>query len=116
MVGGAIRAGKAFVELVLYDKQLKRGLAQVQVNMRRFGQQLSAIGRTAAAFSVPIVAGLATTVKAASDTEEYLNRFRVIFGDLTKEAEVFADALAGSIGRSSIEIKNSMRFYLMMGR
>lgn len=108
MPGGAIKAGEAFIKMVLYDDALKMGLAKTKLAMQRFGNSLQSIGRGAALFAAPIVAGLGSTVKAAADTEEWMNRFRVIFGDMSNDAEKFADTLASAIGRSAIEIKNQM--------
>lgn len=108
MLGSAIKAGEAFIKMTLYDGALRQGLTRVKLQLMRFGNSLAAVGRAAALFAVPIVAGFATTVKAAADTEEWLNRFKVIFGELGGEAEDFANRLARSIGRSTIEIKNQL--------
>lgn len=44
MLAGAIRAGKAFVELLADDSKLRRQLAKVQVRMQKWGRSLQQMG------------------------------------------------------------------------
>lgn len=103
-----IRAGRAFVELGVSDR-LSGALRRAQRRLRAFGAGVRQLGlrlvTTAGALFAPI--GIAA-VKAASDAEEALSRFRQVFGKEASAAAAFADELAKAVGRSSLAVKDSL--------
>ena len=55
---GAIRAGRAFVELFADDSKLVRGLNQAQLKLKRFGTDIARIGMQVAAAGAAVTGGL----------------------------------------------------------
>ncbi len=121
-----IKAGKAFVELEALDKTAAV-LRGVERNFQAFGKRLSSIGSDAlGAFGASLssigtkltglsvgmggalAAGLIPSIKAASDSQEALNKFNAVFKEQSDAAAKFADDLAKNVGRSSTEIKNQL--------
>ena len=47
-------------------------------------------------------------ITSASEAEEILNKFSVVFGSLSKNATDFADSLGESVGRSSVALSDMM--------
>jgi len=105
---GAIRAGQTYVEAFLEDTKLVRGLRGIQAKFNRFGASLRMTGGLLAGVGGAGVAALIPTVKAAADAAETVSKFGAVFGDLTPEADKFAQSLADGIGRSKTEIQGSM--------
>ena len=73
-----IKAGRAFVELYLKN-QLARGLRTASRQLKAFSDGADRIGRRLLAFGGAGVAGFGLTIKAASDLEETMNKFNVVF-------------------------------------
>ncbi len=101
---GAIRAGRAFVELFADDSKLVRGLRRAQKRLQGFGSFLGGIGArlvgTAATLATPFLGA----VKAASDLEETMNKFNVVFGDSAETMKAWSDTTADELGRSKRQI------------
>jgi hypothetical protein len=109
MAGGQdIRAGRAFMEIATRDK-LTAGLKRAQRQLAAFGAGARAIGLQAsvsiAAATVPLALGV---VKAASDAQESISRFRQVFGKEADAAAGFAEDLASRVGRSALDIKDAL--------
>jgi len=107
-IGNAIRAGRAYIELTLSDAKLQQGLRNLEKNLQQTGRQMRQFGTGALAFGGSVVAAFAGPIKAASDAQEAMSKFSVVFGDLEKDAKSFADGLASTIGRSKGEIAGQM--------
>lgn len=76
------------------------------------GKKLATTGRNLTLFlTTPILAAGGAMIKAASDAQETQNRFRQVFGEIAKDAEVFAKDLGDQVGRSTIEIQNGLTIY-----
>ncbi len=106
-----IRAGRAFVEIGGDSKSLERVLKRAQQRLATFGKgllRIGAIGTAAGAAFAPF--GIAV-VRAASDAEEALSRFRAVFKSETEAAAAFAEELANRIGRSSLQIKDALGIF-----
>ena len=106
--GGAIRAGRTFVEAFLDDKALNRGLKNLQGKFSRFGSATARVGGVIAGLGAAGVAAFVPAVKAAIDARETTNKFGAVFRELTPEADAFAARLSESIGRSKVDIQDSM--------
>lgn len=104
-----IRAGRAFVELFADDSRLVRGLRRAEKKLKAFGDSIRNFGLKIAGAVSAVTAPLAAlSIKAASDAQESLSRFEAVFKDQAKAAGQFADALAHSVGRSKIEIRDAL--------
>jgi hypothetical protein len=103
-----IKAGSAYVELLLADGKFARGLQMAQTRFRKFGKSLASIGGLFAGFGISAAAGLVPMIRAASDAEEGINKFNSVFGSQAKQAEAFAQEMAEKVGRSVIDIRDSM--------
>jgi hypothetical protein len=68
------------------------------------------------AITAPVVAFSKNAIKSASDAEETENRFRQVLGNLSGDAEVFAQKLGNAVGRSTIEIKDGIATFQQFGQ
>lgn len=63
MAASGIRAGKAYVELVMNDKDFQRGLSKAQARLNQFASSMASAAAPLAAFGASITAPLALAVK-----------------------------------------------------
>jgi hypothetical protein len=100
-------AGNAVIKLSLQDK-VSQGLSKVQARLDRFGDSLKSVGalglRASAAIGAPFVAA----IKFASDAQETLSKFSVVFGEQTKAMRAWGDELARQVGRSKFEVAGAL--------
>lgn len=79
----------------------QRAAERVGRDWKRTGDQLASVGRgMTMAFTLPIVAGAAAAVKAASDESESWNKVTVVFGDNAAAVQAWAATSATSMGIS----------------
>lgn len=103
-----IRAGAAYIELYLHDNRLQRGLSRASKRLQAFGASVQSMGMRVLALGGLVAGPLALTVKAASDMEETMNKFNVVFGDNAESVKSWGDLLASQIGRSREQIARFM--------
>jgi len=101
---GAVRAGKAFVELGLDKDPLVRGLKSAGADLKRFGASMTAVGKKFMALGGAILAPISFAVKKASDMQETMSKFETVFGNAAKGVKRWGDELAGQVGRSRQQI------------
>jgi len=94
----AIKAGSAFVEISARDQALRQSLEANKARIQSFVQNVSLAGAAA------VVAGAAIGIKAASDMEETLNKFNVVFGENQEAVKAWADTFAAEVGRSKRQV------------
>lgn len=99
-----IRAGRAFVDLFADDSKLVRGLRSAQRRLRAFGASVRAMGARLFTAGSLVAGPLSLAVKAASDMEETMNKFNVVFGDNSAAMKEWGDEFAGQIGRSRKQV------------
>lgn len=104
----AIRAGRAFVELFADDSQLEQGLRRVERRLRAFGKQATQIGRNVALIGGTVLTAFVPAIKLASDMEETMNKFNIVFGVNSKTVKQWSDEFAGDMGRSKKQIADFM--------
>ncbi len=63
VAGGAIRAGRAFVEIFADDNALVRGLARARARLRAFGAQVGNVGKSLVRFAAGVAAPIAIATK-----------------------------------------------------
>lgn len=105
---GAIRAGRAFVEVFLDRSKFDKGIQGMGGALRGVGRGIFGFGAGIAGIGAAITGGLLATIPAASDAEQSLARFNAVFGEQSGDAGKFADDLAKQLGRSPTDIKNAM--------
>lgn len=99
-----IRAGRAFVELFADDSKLVRGLRRAERKIQAWGASVRSLGTNLLKVGAVAAAPLAFAVKAASDMEETMNKFNVVFGQNAAAVKTWGDNFAGEVGRSKQQI------------
>lgn len=84
---GAIRAGRAFVELFADDSKLVRGLRAAEKKLRAWGQSVSAIGKQLMGLGTAVAAPLGAAAKLFAD-------FGSQFFDMSARTGVSVEALS----------------------
>lgn len=98
-----IEAGRAFIRLSLTGTaQVKSGIARLTAEMRSFAGFASRIGATLGAISLG--AGFIASIKAASDMQETMSKFNVVFGESAEAMKKWGDDTAAAVGRSKKQI------------
>lgn len=77
---GAIRAGRAFVEIFTDTNPLEKGLRGVEGKLTRFGSQVARIGLSMAGFGASAATGLLAAAKQFSDAGDELAKSAVRMG------------------------------------
>ncbi len=78
---GAIKAGRAFVELFADDRKLVRGLKQARARMKRFGSDMRKVGKSLAMLGAAVAVPIVASVKAFSTFEKELANVSTMLGD-----------------------------------
>jgi hypothetical protein len=112
------------VQITGSAKGLTSAYAKAGASTRRFGKaidkvngrlravQASAMGAARGFGAFLGVAGtfgaIGFVIKTASDMEETMNKFNVVFGDSADRVKTFSDAIAKAMGRSKLQIATFM--------
>ena len=99
-----VRAGRAFVELFAEDSKLRRGLRSAQKRLQGFAKFTSGLGARLLAVGGALATPFGLAIKAASDLEETMNKFDVVFGANAEEVKKWSDTFAAEVGRSKTSI------------
>jgi hypothetical protein len=98
---GAVRAGRAFVEIALEGlERFKGGMKQASDQIRIFGFAAQGAGRAMMSLGASIAGPLIFAIKAASDFRESMNRFDIVFGSASEAAKKWGNATANVMGRA----------------
>lgn len=103
-----IKAGRAAVEVGLDDSKLMAGMKSLGGKLKSAGAALGTVGLSIFAGGAAAVGLFAPTIKAASDMEETMNKFNVVFGDSSDRVKGWSDGLASEVGRSKKQIAEFM--------
>lgn len=77
---GAIRAGRAMVEIFADSSQLARGLASAQSKMAKFAQTIRRLGATQVVIGISIAAPIAAAIRQYAQLEQKINTVRSVTG------------------------------------
>ena len=89
------------VDLIGKDKSMSRSMRTAGSNIDRLGKKMQSAGRAMTlGLTLPIVAGAALAVKAASDLNESMNKSNVVFGKSAKAVHKWSKTSATSLGLS----------------
>ncbi len=91
-----VKAGEAYVELGIRS-QIDKGLKQAGAKMRKWGGGLAAVG---AAATGAAAAALGKPLMLASEMEETMGKFNVVFGESAGEMEAWSNSTAKALGTS----------------
>ena len=115
----AFRLAEAFVRLTMQDREFRSALLASERRLQQFTLAADKVATQARRMLLIGGGGLAFFVKQAADAEESANRFRQVFGDLADDAEKFSTTTAAAVGRSAIDIRDSLAtfqsFFVGMG-
>lgn len=76
-------------------------LVRAGSSVQRLGQNIADVGdKMSTRFTLPVVAGAALAVKAASDLGESMNKADVVFGDSAKAVQDWSKTTADAMGQS----------------
>ena len=93
---GAIRAGRAFVEMFADPSALNRALAKAKASVIAFGKTMSKVGLTAAAAGGAVLAPLAKmfsqAVTEGADISQLARKYQMPVGALSELKNAFAEA------------------------
>ena len=107
--------GTARIKVQADTAQAEQSLSK----LKSTGESLSNAGKAMMPFSVAIGGIGLASIKASADAQEMLSKFNTVFGELSKEAESWANTYADAIGRSKYEIQeaisNQSDLYIGMG-
>lgn len=98
-----IKAGKAFVELGIGDG-LDKGLRKARAKIRRFGNDMGRLGSKFLGVGTALALPLGLAVKKASELQETVSKFNVVFGENRDAVREWGEQFASEIGRSRRQI------------
>lgn len=100
----AIRAGRAFVELFTKDDELRKGLKAARTRIDNFAKGVNALSNHLLALGSAAAVPFGFAIKAASDLEETMSKFNVVFGKSSAAVQKWGDDFAASVGRSKRQV------------
>lgn len=100
----ALRAGHAFVEFMLKDGGVRKGLDRLEERFAKTGKALQTVGAVGLGISAAVAAPFVGAIKMASDAQETMSKFNVVFGENAEAMKSWGDNLAKTLGRSKTEV------------
>ena len=113
---GEVKAGRAYVEILLNQTPLERGLKQAQKKIKAFGENLIGIGKNMLAVSGIMAAPLAFATKGFADFDDAMRMVKAVSGATDTEFKRLT-ATAEKLGReTSYTAKQVAEAMTAMGR
>ena len=97
---GNVRAGKAFVELMLDQTKLERGLKSAQAKIRNFGNSLTSAGKSMVTVATLAAAPFAYATKTFAGFDDEMRLVKGVTGATKKEFQSLT-AVAEKLGRET---------------
>lgn len=99
---------REFINLIGF-KVNQQQLKNTERSVQRVADKMQSIGtKMTLAITTPFVAMSAFALKAASDANEIQSAFNQVFGDLSAEANMFAETFANSLDRADTSFKDAL--------
>ncbi|HUX15216.1 MAG TPA: phage tail tape measure protein [Phycisphaerae bacterium] len=95
-----IRAGGAYIELLLHDNRLVRGLKRAQYRLRRFGQSVTAIGKRMMMVSAVLAAPFAYAARTFAGFDDAMRKTKAVTGATEAEFQTLTTT-AKRLGRTT---------------
>ncbi|MCA8997473.1 MAG: phage tail tape measure protein [Planctomycetaceae bacterium] len=100
----AVKMGKAYVEVGMNMTNLEKGLSRAQTRLKNFASVAGKIGGVFAGLGVTMAGAFVPAIQAASDMQETMGKFSVVFGSNSKAVKEWADQFASEVGRSKRQV------------
>lgn len=97
---GGVKAGKAFVEIMLDQTKFEHGLKQAQTKLRNFGSSLTSVGKNMLTVATVAAAPLAFATKTFADFDDEMRTVKAVTGAAGQEFQSLT-ALAEKLGRET---------------
>ncbi len=97
---GNVRAGRAFVELMLDQTKLERGLKAAQAKLRNFGSSMTSVGKNLVTVATLAAAPLAYSTKTFADFDDEMRMVKAVTG-ATEQQFKSLTAVAEELGRTT---------------
>lgn len=104
MSAGAIRAGKAFVEVGADTNPLIKGLKRASSAVNAYSANVAQMGAKMLGSGAALLAPVFLAISAGSDLEETMNKFNVVFGENRAAVKAWGDEYGAQVGRSQRQI------------
>ena len=113
---GNVKAGRAFVEIMLDQTKLERGLKAAQAKIKNFGTSLTTAGKGMVAVAAIAAAPFAFATKAFADFDDQMRMVKAVTGATEKEFQRLTE-VAEKLGReTSFTAKQVAEGMTAMGR
>ena len=90
------------LDLPRFQKQLN----QASSNMKKWGKDMQQVGsRLSTYLTAPLAAIGGFSVKAAADLQDIQSKFNIVFGEMAKETEAWANEFARSTNRAAGDLQ-----------
>ncbi len=97
---GNVKAGRAFVEIMLDQTKLERGLKSAQAKIKNFGTSLTTAGKGMVAVATIAAAPFAFATKAFADFDDQMRMVKAVTGATEKEFQRLTE-VAEKLGRET---------------
>lgn len=97
---GNVKAGKAFVEIMLDQTKLERGLKAAQSKLKSFGASVTAMGTKLLGIATVAAAPLAMATKTFADFDDEMRMVKAVTGAVDSEFKMLT-ATAEKLGRET---------------
>ena len=97
---GEVKAGRAYVEILLDQTKFERGLKQAQQKLKSFGTALTGIGKNMLAVSGVLAAPMAFATKSFADFDDAMRMVKAVSGATESEFQRLT-AAAEKLGRET---------------
>lgn len=108
MSAGAIRAGKAFVEVGADTNPLIKGLKRASRAVNAYSANVAQLGAKMLGAGAALLAPVYLAISAGSDLEETMNKFNVVFDKNAAAVKAWGDEYGATVGRSQRQIADFM--------
>lgn len=97
---GNVRAGRAFVELMLDQTKLERGLKSAQAKLRNFGNSMMGVGKNMVTVATLAAAPLAYSTKTFADFDDEMRMVKAVTGATEQQFKSLTE-VAEELGRTT---------------
>ncbi len=99
-----IRAGGAFTELYTKNGPLYAGLKSAEARIKGFSAKATQIAQSMTRFTAVVASPFVIGLKAASDMQESMSKFDVVYGENAEAMKKWGDEYGKQVGRSKQQI------------
>jgi len=97
---GGVKAGRAYVEILLDQTKLEKGLKKAQAKLKNFGTSLTNMGKGLLSVGAVLAAPMALATKTFADFDDQMRTVKAVTGAAGEEFKSMT-ALAEKLGRET---------------